>query len=128
MVRPNGGIGVRARRFSDVAAAARGARARRGRRCRSRFCVAPRGRPAAALTVPMAPYAQELTFAPDAYWRGETHLLCDRPACLARILDELAELGVEQVIVASAGCESRGPHALAAGRLEGRARLGEYLQ
>ena len=83
---------------------------------------------AAALTVPMATDAQEVTFAPDAYWRGETHRLCDRPACLARILDELAELGVEQVIVASAGCESRGPHALAAGRLEGRARLGDYLQ
>jgi hypothetical protein len=54
--------------------------------------------------------------------------LCDRPAALSRILDELAELGVEQVIVAAACYESRGPHALSAGRLNGRARLGDYLQ
>jgi hypothetical protein len=81
-----------------------------------------------ALTIPMATEPQELTFAPDAYWRGETHRLCDRPACLTRILEELAELDVEQVIVAAACDESRGPHGLAAGRLEGRARLGDYLQ
>ena len=82
----------------------------------------------AALTVPMATDSHELTFAPDAYWRGETHRLCDRPGALARILDELAELDVEQAIVVSACHLSPGPHALAPGRLDGRARLGDYLQ
>src|SRR5439155_3492749 len=77
---------------------------------------------AASLTVPVATDVQELTFAPDAYWRGETHRLCDRPASLARVLDELAEIGVEQAIVVSACHVTPGPHALAAARLEGRAR------
>ena len=83
---------------------------------------------AAALTVPVVTDAHELTFAAEAYWRGETHRLCDRPGSLARVLDELTELGVAQVLLVSAAPESAGPHALAAGRLDGRGRLGEYLQ
>ena len=38
------------------------------------------------------------------------------------------DLEVEQVILVSAAPESPGPHALAAPRLDGRGRLGEYLQ
>jgi hypothetical protein len=34
---------------------------------------------AAALTVPLATAWHAVTFAPDAYWRGETHRLGDRP-------------------------------------------------
>jgi hypothetical protein len=68
-----------------------------------------------------------MTFAPDSYWRGETHRLCDRPGTLLRLLDELVELGVEQVIVVSAASALDGPHALVAGRLDGRGRVGEYL-
>src|SRR5581483_6067332 len=83
---------------------------------------------AASLTVPAATDARELTFAPDAYWRGETHRLCDRPASIARLLAELGELGVEQAIVVSACHQTAGPHSLAAARLDPRARLGEYLQ
>jgi hypothetical protein len=83
---------------------------------------------AGALTVPVATDVQELTFAPDAYWRGETHRVCDRPGGLARLLEELGDLGVEQAIVVTACHTSQGPHALAAGRLDARARLGEYLQ
>ena len=83
---------------------------------------------AAALTVPVATDVHALTFAPEAYWRGETHRLCDRPGSLARVVEELAEVGVEQVLIVSAAPESPGPHALAAGRLDGRGRVGEYLQ
>jgi len=64
----------------------------------------------------------------DGYWRGETHRLCDRPASLIRLIDELIDLGVEQIVLVSAAPESPGPHALAASRLDGRGRLGEYLQ
>src|SRR4030095_8131832 len=68
------------------------------------------------------------TFAPDGYWRGETHRICDRPAALIRLVDELTDLGAEQRIVVSAAPQAQGPHTLAAARLDGRGRLGDYLQ
>jgi hypothetical protein len=83
---------------------------------------------AASLAVPLATEPHEMTFAPDAYWRGETHRLCDRPGSLTRILEELSDLGVEQAVIVSASPELIGPHALAAHRLDGKGRLGEYLQ
>lgn len=83
---------------------------------------------AAALTVPVATDAHAIRFAPDAYWRGETHRLCDRPALLPRLLRELAEIDVEQAVLVSAAPEVAGPHALSAPRVDGRGRLGEYLQ
>ena len=83
---------------------------------------------AASLAVPIATEPHAITFAPDEYWRGETHRLCDRPGSLMRILDELADLGVEQAVIVSASPELIGPHALAARRLDGKGRVGEYLQ
>jgi hypothetical protein len=83
---------------------------------------------AAALAVPVATEPHAITFAPDAYWRGETHRLCDRPGSLLRLLEELVSLGVEQAVVVSAAPELSGPHTLAAGRLDGRGRMGEFLQ
>ena len=83
---------------------------------------------AAALTLPLATEWHRIPFAPDEYWRGETHRLCDRPAGLIRLVDELIDLGVEQIVLASAAPEAPGPHALANPRLDGRGRLGEYLQ
>jgi len=83
---------------------------------------------AAALTIPLATDWHRVTFAADAYWRGETHRLCDRPAGLIRLIDELIDLGVEQIVLVSAAPELPGPHALASPRLDGRGRLGEYLQ
>jgi hypothetical protein len=82
---------------------------------------------AAALTVPVATETANLTFVPDSYWRGETHRLCDRPGCLARILDELVDLEVAQIVLVSAAPESMGPHGLQAPRIDGRGRIGEYL-
>jgi hypothetical protein len=83
---------------------------------------------AASLTVPLATGLHTIQFAPDGYWRGESHRLCDRVASLERVLEELTDLGVEQVILVSAAPESPGPHTLRRSRLEGRARIGEYLQ
>jgi len=83
---------------------------------------------AGALTIPLATEWHRVTFAPDGYWRGETHRLCDRPAGLIRLIDELIEFGAEQIILVSAAPESPGPHALASPRLDGRGRLGEYMQ
>jgi len=82
---------------------------------------------AGALSIPVATDLHPITFSPDGYWRGETHRLCDRPAGVARVIEELSGLGVEQVVLVTAAAESPGPHALTAPRLDGRGRLGEYL-
>jgi hypothetical protein len=82
----------------------------------------------AALTVPLVTDWHSMTFAADGYWRGETHRLCDRPASLIRLIDELIELGAEQIVLVSAAPEAPGPHALTAPRIDGRGRLGEYVQ
>jgi hypothetical protein len=65
-------------------------------------------------------------FAPDGHWRGETHRLVDRPASLARLLEEAAAAGAEQVILVSASPEPPGPHELGRPRLEPMARLSEH--
>ena len=83
---------------------------------------------AAGLTLPLATEWHRITFAPDEYWRGETHRLCDRPAGLIRLVDELIDLGVEQIVLASAAPEAPGPHALASPRLDVHGRVGKYLQ
>ena len=83
---------------------------------------------AAALTVPLATDWHHATFAADAYWRGETHRLCDRPAALIRLVDELIEVGVQQIILVAAAPPVPGPHALAKARVDLRSRLGEFLQ
>ena len=83
---------------------------------------------AASLSVPLLTDWSTVTFASQAYWRGETHRLCDRPAALIRLIDELIDLGVEQIVLVSAAAESPGPHALAPPRIDWRSRAGEYLQ
>jgi hypothetical protein len=83
---------------------------------------------AGALAVPVVSEPRTLTFAPDSYWRGETHRLCDRPASVTRVLQELLDLGAEQLVVVSAATDTAGPHTLSAPRVDGRGRFGEYLQ
>ena len=82
---------------------------------------------AAALTVPLAAEFHSITFAAESYWRGETHRLCDRPASLLRLVEELMHLDVDQVILVSAAPDQPGPHRLDRAKLEGRGRIGEYL-
>jgi hypothetical protein len=83
---------------------------------------------AASLAIPLATEMHTLTFAPDSYWRGESHRLCDRPGTLARLVAELTRLDVKQIILVSASPAGGGPHRLERAVIEGRARLGEYLQ
>ena len=74
---------------------------------------------AAALTLPGVCSPRLVTFAHDAFWRGETHRLADRPSCIARLLEEAAAAGAEQIILVSAAPESLGAAraaAAAAGR------------
>jgi hypothetical protein len=83
---------------------------------------------AGALAVPLACEPSEVRFAADAYWRGEVHRLCDRPASVARLLEELIHLNAQQIVVVSSAPDVRAPHTLSPPRLDGRGRVGEYLQ
>jgi hypothetical protein len=83
---------------------------------------------AGSLAVPIVTDFHRIHFAAESYWRGESHRIADRPGAVLRLLGELADLDVEQIILVSAAPETPGPHALTPSRLDGRARLGEYLQ
>lgn len=82
---------------------------------------------AGAIAVPVATDPHLVAFAKEGPWRGETHRVCDRTASLARLLDEAAAAGAEQVIVLSASPAPARPHELRPGRVDLRGRAGEYL-
>jgi hypothetical protein len=71
--------------------------------------------------------AATITFAADAFWRGETHRLADRPAAVGRVLEEVARAGVTQVILVSAAASVDTAHALVPVRTDPRGRLAEAL-
>ena len=83
---------------------------------------------AGALSLPVVTEAHLVAFAPESYWRGEAHRLCDRPDLLARLLEETAAAGAEQVVVVTDAPAPGGPHALAARRGELKGRAGEYIR
>lgn len=82
---------------------------------------------AAALSLPVVTESWPVTFAPESFWSGETHRLCDRPDAIGRLLEEVLAAGAEQVVVVSATSESPEPHTLTEPRIDGRGRLGEWL-
>ncbi|HWQ00390.1 MAG TPA: hypothetical protein VNK92_07960, partial [Vicinamibacterales bacterium] len=81
----------------------------------------------AALSLPLATAPHWVRFAPESYWRGETHAFHDRPAALGRLLEAVAAAGAEQAIVVSAAPPPAGPHELPAGSTGLRRRLGAHL-
>jgi hypothetical protein len=82
---------------------------------------------AAALALPVATDPHLVTFAPEGPWRGETHRVCDRPGALARLLEEIASAGAEQVIIVAPVSPPARAHELSAGRGDLRGRLTEPL-
>jgi hypothetical protein len=82
---------------------------------------------AASLSVPGISDARLVQFAPDSYWRGETHRLIDRPAAFGRLLEEAAAAGAEQVVILAAIADPPGPHELRPPRLDGLGRVGEQI-
>jgi hypothetical protein len=80
----------------------------------------------AGLTPSMLCDPHLMTFAPDSFWRGETHRLCDRPGSIARLLEEVAEASATQVIIVSAVAPTAAPHRLKAPRLDLAGRFGEF--
>ncbi|HTV00723.1 MAG TPA: hypothetical protein VMF13_09310 [Luteitalea sp.] len=81
----------------------------------------------AALAVPLAAEPHALTFPLDSPWRGETHLVADRPEATVRLLEEVSAAGAEQVILVSAASPLAGPHGLSARRADPRACLGAAI-
>jgi len=81
---------------------------------------------AAALTPPLISEPALVTYASDSFWRGETHRMCDRPASINRLLEEVAAAGATQVIVVSAVAPVPAAHMLRLPRLDLRSRLGEF--
>ena len=82
---------------------------------------------AAAIAMPLATEPHLVTFAPEGPWRGETHRVCDRPGGLARLLEEVAAAGAEQVILVSALPPQGRPHELSAERGDLRGHAAEAL-
>jgi hypothetical protein len=81
----------------------------------------------AALTPPVVCEPRLVTFAADGFWRGESHRLCERPASVNRLFEELAAAAVSQLIVVTAVSPASAPHRLRAPRLDLRSRLGEFI-
>ncbi len=82
---------------------------------------------AAALSVPLLTEPHVMTFAASSFWRGEAHRVCDRPAAIVRLLEEVSAAGAEQVIVVTADVAVDRPHALGPRLVAPRDRLADYL-
>jgi len=82
---------------------------------------------AGAVSVPVLTDPHLVAFSPESYWKGETHRTCDRIGGVARLLDELAAAGVDQVIIVCPDPDRAAPHRLStlAGSLE--SRVADYL-
>ena len=82
---------------------------------------------AASLSLPVATEPHLVTFTAEGPWRGETHRLCDRPASLTRVMEEVAAAGAEQVILLTAIPRAARPHELTSTRGDVRGYAGEQL-
>ena len=81
----------------------------------------------AALAVPLATEPHLVRFSTEGPWRGEAHRLCDRPEGLARLIEEAAVAGAEQVVLVSSAPPAGRVHELSAGRADMRGRAGEQI-
>jgi hypothetical protein len=82
---------------------------------------------AASLSVPVLTEPHVISFSPESYWKGESHRICDRIGSVARLLEELAAVGVEQVIVVCPDADRSAPHRLSKPTGSLRSRVAEHL-
>jgi hypothetical protein len=83
---------------------------------------------AAAMCLPIANEPHVARFSAAGFWQGERHRLCDRPEVVARLIDELATVGVEQVILVSPAPPPARPHSLRPRPIDLRGRIGEIVR
>ena len=82
----------------------------------------------ASLRLPVASRPHDVSFPLAHYWQGETHRWCDRPELVGRLIDEVARVGAEQVILVTAAAPPSTPHDLRARPGDFRSRMGESLR
>ncbi|HEY0283848.1 MAG TPA: hypothetical protein VGC23_00550 [Vicinamibacterales bacterium] len=82
---------------------------------------------AAALCVPVMTEPHLIAFSPESYWKGEAHRTCDRIGAVARLLEELAAAGAEQVIMVCPDSDRSAPHRLITPTGSLRSRVAEHL-
>ena len=78
--------------------------------------------------LPLASAPHPMRFAAESYWRGEEHRICDRNELALRLLEEMAALGVEQILLVGAAPPALGPHGLRASPIDLRGRAGEVVR
>jgi hypothetical protein len=81
-----------------------------------------------ALRLPVATAPALVEFPVDSFWQGERHRLCDRPELAVRLVDELAGIGVEQIILVGPAPPPAVPHGMRGTPTDLRARLGELVR
>lgn len=81
-----------------------------------------------SLRIPVASPPHEVAFPVNGYWNGEIHRWCDRPEIVSRLIDEVARVGVEQVILVTAAPPAALTHDLRARPGDFRHRIGEALR
>jgi hypothetical protein len=82
----------------------------------------------AAMKLPVASSPHLVAFPADSYWQGETHRLCDRPELVLRLVDDLAMMGVEQLVIVSAAPPPATPRGMRSRPLDLRSRMGEAVR
>jgi hypothetical protein len=83
---------------------------------------------AGALRLPVVTAPAVVPFAADSFWQGERHRVCDRRELVLRLVDELAGIGVEQIILVGAAPPPASPHAMRAHPIDLRGRMGELVR
>ncbi len=81
-----------------------------------------------AQRLPVATPPHPVSFPTDSYWRGDRHVVCDRPELVVRLVDELGGIGVEQFILVSASPAPTVPHSLRRQPAGLRGRIGTVVR
>jgi hypothetical protein len=81
-----------------------------------------------AVRLPVASAPHVMQFPAESFWRGESHRLCDRPELPARLIEEMATAGIEQVVLISPAPPAAVPHGMRSKPLDLRSRMGELLR
>jgi hypothetical protein len=83
---------------------------------------------AGSFRLPLATEPARLEFPAESYWRGERHRVCDRPELAVRLVNELARLGIDQLILVSPAAPPGAPHTLRTRPIDVRGRVGELVR
>jgi hypothetical protein len=81
-----------------------------------------------SLVLPAVCAPELMQFPTESYWCGEAHRICDRPELPVRLIEELAMLGVEQVVLVTSTPAPALLHALRPRPADLRGRMGEWLR